>query len=199
MTVAKDRLTTKPMTLEEYLDYDDGTDKRYELIDGILVDMGAESDVNVMIGTFLIVVFSQLMPHQLIRRGSELEVSGERASARIPDLIVLTHGGLAALPRDKRSLITLNMPAPLLVVEVVSSSDTDRQSRDRDYTQKREEYEKRGILEYWVVDPIAEIVLVLALNGDSYQEQTFTGDAKIVSPVLPKLDLQVRQLLNADA
>lgn len=120
-------------------------------------------------------------------------------SARIPDLIVLTRGGLAALPRDKGSIITLNMPAPLLVGEVVSSSDTDRQSRDRDYTQKREEYEKRGILEYWIVDSIAEVVLVLTLNGDSYQEQTFTGDAKIVSPVLPKLDLQVCQLLNADA
>ncbi|MEL7359530.1 MAG: Uma2 family endonuclease [Cyanobacteria bacterium J06560_6] len=112
---------------------------------------------------------------------------------------MLTRGGLAALPRDKGSIITLNMPAPLLVGEVVSSSDTDRQSRDRDYTQKREEYEKRGILEYWIVDSIAEVVLVLTLNGDSYQEQTFTGDAKIVSPVLPKLDLQVCQLLNADA
>ncbi|MEL7359529.1 MAG: hypothetical protein AAFN40_23715 [Cyanobacteria bacterium J06560_6] len=82
MTVAEDRQTARPMTLEEYLDYDDGTDKRYELIDGILVNVGSESDVNVMIGTFLIVVFSQLMPHQLIRRGSELEVSGERASAK---------------------------------------------------------------------------------------------------------------------
>ena len=99
MTVAKNRMTTKPMSLEEYLDYDDGTDRRHELIDGRLVEMGAESDVNVMIGTFLTVIFSQLIPHQLIRRGSELEVSGQRANTRIPDLLVLTNNVLAALSR----------------------------------------------------------------------------------------------------
>lgn len=28
-------IATKPMTLEDYLNYDDGTDTRYELVDGI--------------------------------------------------------------------------------------------------------------------------------------------------------------------
>ena len=46
MTVAKNRL----MTLEEYLDYDDGTDTQYELVDGILVEMTAEADINIVIG-----------------------------------------------------------------------------------------------------------------------------------------------------
>jgi hypothetical protein len=33
------------MTLQEYLTYDDGTDNRYELVDGVLVEMGAESTI----------------------------------------------------------------------------------------------------------------------------------------------------------
>lgn len=33
--------TQKKMTLEEYLAYTDGTDHRYELVDGVLVEMGA--------------------------------------------------------------------------------------------------------------------------------------------------------------
>ncbi|MEL6816495.1 MAG: Uma2 family endonuclease, partial [Cyanobacteria bacterium J06598_3] len=73
------------MTLEEYVSYDDGTGShRYELWDGMLVDMGAESDINVVIGTFLIVVFSQLVPYQRIRRGTEVEVKGNLANTRFP-------------------------------------------------------------------------------------------------------------------
>ena len=45
--------TQKQMTLEEYITYNDGTDTRYELRDGVLVAMGAESDANVSIAMFL--------------------------------------------------------------------------------------------------------------------------------------------------
>jgi Uma2 family endonuclease len=43
----------KRMSLEEYLAYDDGTDTRYELVDGVLVEMGNESKLNVQIAMFL--------------------------------------------------------------------------------------------------------------------------------------------------
>jgi hypothetical protein len=36
---------------------------------------------------------------------------------------------------------------PDLVIEVVSES-----SRDRDYTEKRDEYWSLGVMEYWIVD-----------------------------------------------
>jgi Uma2 family endonuclease len=39
-------IATNRMTIEEYLNYDDGTDTRYELVDGVLVEMGAESTLN---------------------------------------------------------------------------------------------------------------------------------------------------------
>ncbi|WP_367889252.1 Uma2 family endonuclease [Leptolyngbya iicbica] len=42
------------------------------------------------------------------------------------------------------------MPAPLLVVEVVSPGKVNE---DRDYRYKRSEYATRGIGEYWIIDP----------------------------------------------
>ncbi|MGB8700783.1 MAG: hypothetical protein WCD18_15305, partial [Thermosynechococcaceae cyanobacterium] len=43
----------KLMSLDEYLVYDDGTDTRYEFVDGVLVEMGNESKLNVQIAMFL--------------------------------------------------------------------------------------------------------------------------------------------------
>lgn len=40
------------LTLKEFLTYDDGTDRRYELFNGVLVEMGAESRTNIRIAFF---------------------------------------------------------------------------------------------------------------------------------------------------
>ena len=185
------------MTLEEYLNYDDGTDTRYELRDGILVDMGAESDINVVIGSLLFSIFLQWIPYYCIRRGTEIAVSGNAANTRYPDLVIVTEDGAAALVGKPRSLITSNMPAPALVVEVVSNSETNQTSRDRDYIDKRREYAQRGIPEYWIVDPVAGVVLVLKLVQGNYQEQQFTEDQRLVSPGFPNLNLSAKQILEA--
>jgi Uma2 family endonuclease len=197
MTLAK----TKPMTLAEYLDYDDATETRCELVDGVLVEMGAESDINVMIEGFLFSIFLQFVPHYCIRRGTEVAVlgaqSGSNANTRYPDLMVITQEGVAALAGEKRSLIAFDMPVPKLVVEVVSSSDTNLASKERDYVYKRSEYAQRGIPEYWIVDPIDSVVLVLELVGKTYQERRFTGENPLVSPGFANLKLSARQVLTA--
>jgi Uma2 family endonuclease len=82
-------------------------------------------------------------------------------------------------------------------VEVVSSSDTDKASRDRDYIEKRREYAQRGIPEYWIIDPMAAAVRVLTLEGDTYQDQTFAGADKLVSPSFAALTLTAEQILTA--
>ncbi len=46
--------TTTRLTLEEYLAYDDGTDNRYELVDGKLVVMPPETDRNNLISLYLL-------------------------------------------------------------------------------------------------------------------------------------------------
>lgn len=185
------------MTLEEYLDYDDDTDTRYELVDGILVDMGAESDINVVIGSLLFSVFLKFAPYYCLRRGTEIAVAGDAANTRYPDFMVVTEAGAQVLAGKKRSLITFEMAAPVLVVEVVSSSDTNQQSRDRDYVDKRREYAQRGIPEYWIIDPVEAVIFVLTRVDGEYQEQRFTGDEWLVSLGFPELKLSAAQILGA--
>jgi Uma2 family endonuclease len=193
MTLATDRR----MSLEEYLEYDDGTDTRYELEDGVLIEMGAENPLNPAIASLLFAYFFQMgIPSYRLVIGHQVGVSSTQATSRQPDLVVHTEASEAAIQRGGKILFA-DMPAPMLVVEVVSNSDTDKKSRDRDYTLKRSEYAERGIPEYWIVDPVAAVVLVLHLDGGVYQEQRFTGDMAIASPTFPVLKLTATQVLSA--
>lgn len=190
-------LATQPkMTLEDYLNYDDGSDSRHELVDGVLVEMGAENPINPAIASFLFSCFLQLgIPYYRLIIGHQIAVSSKKATARQPDLMVHTEESLAAIFSGSRILMP-GMPAPALVVEVVSSSDTDPKSYHRDYLEKRSEYAERGIPEYWIIDPIAAIVMVLTLEQGQYQEQRFVGNERIVSAAFPTLTLLAEQILT---
>ncbi len=186
-------VTTKPMTLEEYLNYDDDTDTRYELVDGELIVMPPESDLNNRIASFLFAYFLQLgIPYYCLRIGTQIVVSGSRATAREPDLMVLSEEAAIALEGAPQSVITYDMPPPLLVVEVVSPGQ-----ESRDYRYKRTEYAGRHIPEYWIVDPIAQKVTILQWVDGLYEEQVYQGDTAIVSPLFPALNLTAATVLSA--
>lgn len=186
-----------PMTLEEYLEYDDSSDARYELEAGVLVEMGSESPINSTIAMFLVNCFLQLgIAYYQIAIGHQIAVNSTQATARQPDLIVHTEASATAILSGTRLLLS-EMPAPALVVEIVSSSDTDKKSRDRDYHDKRHEYAERGIPEYWIIDPAAAVVLVLNLSGQAYQEHAFREQQQLISATFPALTLTAAQILSA--
>jgi Uma2 family endonuclease len=178
----------RKMTLEEYLNYDDGTDTRYELVDGVLVEMGAEHRLNKKIALWLLSQFLQFVPIDLIARGTQISVQSRFVTVRTPDLMILTEELDWALSRENQSLITFGMSAPMLVVEVVYPGEPGEKNYDRDYIEKRREYADQGIPEYWIVDPYRQVVLVLTLVEKSYQEQRFTGQMAIVSPTFPSVE-----------
>jgi Uma2 family endonuclease len=181
------------LTLEEYLAYDDGTDSRYELVDGQLVAMPTESDLNNRIVSFLFAYFLQLgIPFYCLRIGAQIAVSGARATARQPDLMVLSEETAAALRGATHCLISHDMPPPVLVVEVVSPNQADR-----DYRYKRTEYAGRHIPEYWIVDPIAQAVTVLQWVEGLYEERVYRAEAVLQSPHFPAVTLTAAQVLAA--
>jgi Uma2 family endonuclease len=100
--------TTKTLlTFDEYLAYDDGTDTRYELVDGELVAMPPESPENNTIAKKLFVLMLKHFSLDLVaHKDTEVEVSGRRARCRIPDLLVHTEESLAAISGATRATIT---------------------------------------------------------------------------------------------
>jgi Uma2 family endonuclease len=187
--------TTKQFTLEEYLAYDDGTDKRYELVNGELIEMPSESDLNNQIAIYLIGILMQVIPIRLLRRWTEVVVSGSRATTRVPDLLVLTEELAAALAGTSRSIVMADMPPPALAVEVVSPG---KDNKDRDYRYKRSEYAARGIAEYWIVDSESAQVVVLTLVDGLYEEVIYREGDRLVSQTFPTLELTAKQVLQAE-
>jgi len=193
MTIAP----TQTMTLEEYLSYVPENDTRYELVDGVLSEMGAEDPLNVNIAVFLLTYFVQLgIPFYRLAIGHQLEVSSTKVTARQPDLIVHSEASATAIVADGK-LLRFELPAPALVIEVVSSRSTDPRSRDRDYVDKRKEYATRGVPEYWIIDPATGVVFVLTLDRDHYQAQKFLGKQAVISPTFSELKLTAEQILKA--
>jgi Uma2 family endonuclease len=187
MTVA----TTKKMTFEDFLKYNDGTDALYELENGELIPVSSESDINQIIAVFLLIYFSQIgIPANRLRMKAEIAVHSQQVNVRVPDLMVYSEELAIAMQGATRSLILLDMPPPLLVVEVVSPNQASR-----DYRYKRTEYAARGIAEYWIVDAIAQKVTVLEWVEGFYEERVYEGEQAIASPLFP-IQLTADQVLQ---
>jgi Uma2 family endonuclease len=175
------------LTVEDYLAYDNGTDRCYELVDGVLVEMPPESSENNTIAKILLFELAKHFPIALLcHKDTEIEVTGRRARCRIPDLLVHTEESAAALAGAPRATLTRDMPPPALVVEVVSPGQANR---DRDYRYKRTEYGARGIAEYWIVDPETRQVTLCRWVSGQYEDQIYSGDDRIQSTVVPELGL----------
>ncbi|GAP97863.1 Uma2 family endonuclease [Leptolyngbya sp. NIES-2104] len=188
-------LASNPMTLAEYLTYDAGTEQRYELVDGLLVEMPPESTRNSRIALFLLSEFLKLLPFQKIsHKDYELVVSGARARVRFPDLMVFTDELVEALSGATRGTILLEMPPPAIAIEIVSPGKTNR---DRDYRYKRSEYAARGIAECWIVDPDEAQITLLTLVDGFYEAVILRDDDRIQSAQLPQLQFTVNQVMQA--
>ena len=188
MIQAKPRFST----FEEYLSYDDGTDKRYELLNGELIELPPESGENISILGFLYLQLAPLMGHRRVRWGLELEVRGEPKN-RYPDLTVIREEHIQQL--RPRNTIRLSMQPLRVVIEAVSPGLSNR---ERDYIDKRKQYQDRGIPEYWLIDPARATVTVLELVDGIYRELgVFHGEDPIQSSVIQELNLTAQQLLQA--
>lgn len=104
---------------------------------------------------------------------------------REPDLFYVRE---QHLPQDVRSY-----PARIdLAIEIVSEGCD---ARRRDYEDKRIDYAKAGVPEYWIVDPHNETVTVLVLNGTEYETSpsVAAGDFAI-STLLPGLRIEMQPI-----
>ena len=194
MTLATDR----KITLNEFLTYDDGSDRSYELVDGVLVEMATESTINLQIAIFLIELFLQLTGRKFIGIKHKIEVPSRYVTARDADLIIHSPESAAAIEGRTEACLYLHEPNPRLIIEVVSPGKETSDNYKRDYQQKPKEYAERGIPEFWRIDPSRNWVQVLILENNQYQTTTFMGNDAIVSPTFPTLAVTAQQILTAN-
>ena len=188
-------ISTQKLTLADYLAYHDGTDNRYELVEGELQRMSLgnaqhtrlirsldrELETTILQSQQPWVVLASLMGVQS-PRGRQWD------TMRIPDVMVMSAEQYGAM--DGGAVITLDQKPPILVVEVVSPS-----TKTEDYRAKRIEYCVLDILEYWIVDLIDPCVTICVLEEGSYTDYVFTGDSAIASLVFPSLQLTAAQVV----
>jgi Uma2 family endonuclease len=78
---------------------------------------------------------------------------------------------------------------PDLVVEIASPS-----TATYDRAKKLHAYERGGVPEYWIADPIARTVEVLVLSDAAYRSQgVFHGQALLPSKIVPGFPVRVAQ------
>jgi Uma2 family endonuclease len=188
--------TTQKLTFKDYLTYHDGTDTRYELVDGELVPMSLGTGQHGMIIEFLNDQFRDEINRQQLPWTAKAMMVGVQSprgrrwdTSRIPDVTILPLGQWAAMA-DREAVISLHEPPPLLVVEVVSDS-----TKADDYRSKRSEYGLLEIPEYWIVDPLGNKVTLCVLENQFYDSTEVWADQLIQSPTLPRLRLSAHQIL----
>lgn len=158
---------------------------RAEWIDGKVIVMAPASYDHVRLNDWLDRVVGIFVQHfdlgvTLSREFSVRLVKQRRR--RLPDLLFVAKG--------RRHLIreTFLDGAPDLIIEIVSPD-----SESRDWREKYEEYERAGVREYWIIDPMSKHAEVYVLVRGKYR-QLKEQDGKLVSRVLPGFYLRVEWL-----
>lgn len=170
----------RKLTFQEYLNLDAEDwvrlglpEGQCEFIDGEIVQLPFEDRINAKIALFLLTRLANVFSEdRLYCKDTEIEVISNKARTRVPDLMLLSED-LAAVLGDGRSTITLDMPPPDLIVEVVSPGPTNE---NRDYHLKRSEYAARRVPEYWAIAPEENKSAVFTLRNGVYEEAVYTGE-----------------------
>lgn len=109
----------------------------------------------------------------------------------VPDLVYFTAERFARMVNEKHATA-----APDLVVEVLSPG-----TRRRDQGRKRVIYERDGVGEYWIVDPVAQEVTALrrAAPDAGFTAATALAHARgetLTSPLLPGLRIPLSNIFR---
>ncbi|MCU0568900.1 MAG: Uma2 family endonuclease [Oculatellaceae cyanobacterium Prado106] len=198
MTQAKVRFASFDEYFKWSSDPDHHLEGRYELVDGELVNLPTESELNGAIAHYIFAELIKLgFPFRLIRLYQcELQVPllqpGD-AQTRIPDLVVLRQEHLELL--STRTTITLEMPPPQMIVEVASPG---KRNQKRDYQSKLAQYQEIGVREYWIVNPPLSQVTIFHLEPTGYQQVgEFRGNQSVPCLTHPAFNLTAQQILTA--
>jgi Uma2 family endonuclease len=197
----------KLFTFDEFVEWiPENSPKRYELYNGIIVEMaqplGDHEEIVGFLAQQLTAEYLRLNLPYIIPK-TVLVKPPTSESGYSPDVVLLNRPNLPSEPLwKKQSTVTQGSSIPL-VVEVVSTNWRD------DYLDKAGDYEIIGIPEYWIVDylglggrrfignPKQPTISIYHIIDEEYQVSQFRGNDRIVSPTFPDLDLTANKIFSA--
>ncbi|MDF5728718.1 MAG: Uma2 family endonuclease [Rhizonema sp. PD38] len=212
----------KLFTFEEFIAWlPENTGKRYELHDGIIVEMSQPSGKHEKVIGFLAgeitVEYKRLKLPYFIPK-TALVKPPRKSSGYLPDIVLINDANLQNEELwEKKSTVTQSESIPL-VIEVVSTNweddyytklgnDVRVASRWRSLSDRRREAMK--IPEYWIVDyaalgarkfignPKQPTISIYHLVDEEYQVTQFRNSERIISPTFPSLNLTANQIFNS--
>jgi Uma2 family endonuclease len=170
------------MTFDEYLSFEDSTQTRHELIDGMVFAMSGATDAHNLISgdLFLMIAGPLLGKCQVFQHGMKLKVEHARDSdGYYPDILV------SCDPTDRNRLFR---QAPLLLIEVLSPS-TERLDRGE---KKLNYLQIPSLQEYVLVAQDKPKVEIMRRRTSWVVEELYPGDTLALESVgltLPLADI----------
>jgi len=163
------------MTEAEFVEWcDDVT--RAEWVDGEVIIMDSANEEHDQVhGSVRSGMGALAQDHDLGRvLGDNFQIRlPTQKSRRVPDVLFVTKNRLHIVKH------TVCDGAPDLVLEIVSPDSTDRDLRD-----KFREYEKAGVREYWIINPLAKTIRAYELGGGKTYKEIAESDGKLASKVM---------------
>lgn len=164
------------ISFEEFLKLYDG--QHAEWLNGkveVVVANNATHNEILMFMVSLLQLFVGFKPVGRFQLAGFTMYVGDKQPAREPDILFVLNEHL-----DRFTPTYLNGAADM-VLEIVSP-----ESVERDYGKKFIEYEKAGVSEYWLFDPIRQIARIYVLGEDKvYHPADSDAEGRLVSTLLP--------------
>jgi Uma2 family endonuclease len=196
----------KLVTFDEFISwYPENPQRRYELHDGVIVEMvPPKGDHEEIVGFLALEISAEIkrlkLPYFIPKTAFIKPLEAD--SAYSPDVLILNRPNLVNEPLWKKESTVSDSESIPLVIEVVSNNWRD------DYLKKAADYEAVGIAEYWIVDyaalggrrfignPKQPTISVYLLVEGEYQVRQFLQGDVIESPTFPELNLTAEQIFQ---
>ncbi|MDX1960991.1 MAG: Uma2 family endonuclease [Leptospiraceae bacterium] len=179
-----DTPTAKKSSYADYLNTPEGS--KFQLIGGEIIEMTSPNLYHQEILLNLCIQFKNYL--QKNKSGklfiAPLDVYLSETEVYQPDLFVLLKENFSKMQETKIE------GAPDLVVEVLSPS-----TAYYDMKHKKSVYEKFGVKEYWIVDPMQKTLEIYFNQDSKFQLQTELTQTQIAKSILlPELEINLNEV-----
>jgi Uma2 family endonuclease len=183
------QITQARVTAEEYFKLPE-TNQRVELLDGEIVTQMPPKHIHQrLVGLLYHLLLRLIQSGEIVLSPSAIHLDDENVPE--PDLFwVSGSDSLCKLGEDD-----FWHGAPDLIVEVLLPSTA---RYDKDYKFKL--YQKYGVREYWIVDPVHQYIEVFSLENKKFKQLgVYQADHSFESPVLNNQKVELQTLFAAQS